>query len=653
MVAMIFLLVASVITMTIRSAKVQEAGVMVRAASLMALDSVFADFDKDLFEDYGILLLNGSKGETSIEAKLSDYMSDNLDSATSLTGVDAKRIIHATDENGMLWQDMAVDYEKYTKVINLAADYLDLEDEEETATAVSEASEKITECAEQVVTISKNAQSLVQLVDGIDCSGVVDVNNLVCQDNFIKRFAPFENTKIYMEFMDENIYKAMKDSFTDPREMLDDYGKYLEDDMPEYASQTKEDLTNLIASTITCSETALAVIDLINEETDTLNSNVDELTDYLSENLGTLDSEVFDGLMEETDSIKNYRKVMAREICDVTSLEKTLKANLVILNNLKELVGNLNEDNYSTQIQLCKDAMTGYSFTGMMMNYQTMCEAAGDEDALDKLEEFLNSGVLALAMPKDKTASDKTISSYTDLASSKCSKVDNSTTATAIEKKIIYIEYVMDNFSSFTDEDEDGLLNYEIEYLLYGQKTDEKNLSKTVTAIATLRSGINMTYLITDTAKREEAYGVATALMGWTGLDPLVRIMQFAIMYLWAYGEGIVDARTLLEGGKVPFVKSQSTWKLSLTNLMAMNLTTDSESNKEGVGYETYLRFLLYTKNDSEMAQRTMDLVELDRIKAGDTDFRLADYIFGIEMTAAYEVWDIDVTYTQKSAYTY
>ncbi|MCM1307075.1 MAG: hypothetical protein NC223_00585, partial [Butyrivibrio sp.] len=143
---MIFLLVASVITATIRSARIQGARVMVRTAASMALDSVFAEYNRRLFSEFGILLFDGRLGqkEVSKEAlagKLGDYMRYNLDTDCELyfsdaadlygvtpSGVSVDRLIMATEHGGLLWQDMAVDYEKYAKPISLAAEYLGFEE---------------------------------------------------------------------------------------------------------------------------------------------------------------------------------------------------------------------------------------------------------------------------------------------------------------------------------------------------------------------------------------------------------------------------------------------------------------------------------------------------------------------------------------------
>ena len=45
---------------------------------------------------------------------------------------------------------------------------------------------------------------------------------------------------------------------------------------------------------------------------------------------------------------------------------------------------------------------------------------------------------------------------------------------------------------------------------------------------------------------------------------PLTAVVTFFVMGVWALAEAMADARSLLDGGKVPLMKTGSDWKLSL-----------------------------------------------------------------------------------------
>lgn len=70
-VAMIFLLVITVIMTVITSARIQGTGIMVSTSVSCSLDSVFAGYDNELFDKFGVLLF---KEDKEVEDKLKKYM---------------------------------------------------------------------------------------------------------------------------------------------------------------------------------------------------------------------------------------------------------------------------------------------------------------------------------------------------------------------------------------------------------------------------------------------------------------------------------------------------------------------------------------------------------------------------------------------------
>ena len=76
-VAMIFLLVITVIMTVITSARIQGAGIMVSTSVSCSLDSVFAGYDNELFDKFGVLLFKGEDKETVI-SQLNGYLKDKI-----------------------------------------------------------------------------------------------------------------------------------------------------------------------------------------------------------------------------------------------------------------------------------------------------------------------------------------------------------------------------------------------------------------------------------------------------------------------------------------------------------------------------------------------------------------------------------------------
>lgn len=71
-------------------------------------------------------------------------------------------------------------------------------------------------------------------------------------------------------------------------------------------------------------------------------------------------------------------------------------------------------------------------------------------------------------------------------------------------------------------------------------------------------------------------------------------------MTVWALGEALADVRCLLEGGKVPLVKSSSQWKLDLQGLLDLGAKGrlpdgigKGEKEEDGLDHKGYLRLML------------------------------------------------------------
>ena len=92
-----------------------------------------------------------------------------------------------------------------------------------------------------------------------------------------------------------------------------------------------------------------------------------------------------------------------------------------------------------------------------------------------------------------------------------------------------------------------------------------------------------------------------------------VEALKQMILVAWAGGESVMDLRCLLDGRKVPLVKSADKWVVSLSQLPL--LLTDGGSVRgndsgEGVGYSDYIRMFLFLKSVPEITMRTLDCVE-------------------------------------------
>ena len=203
--------------------------------------------------------------------------------------------------------------------------------------------------------------------------------------------------------------------------------------------------------------------------------------------------------------------------------------------------------------------------------------------------------------------------------------------------ELIYNEYLMKMCGCFDKPKDKGLLQYQIEYILYGNNSDAANLQKSVEILFALRAAANLTTIYIDSEKKSEAELIATAICWLLAVPEFTDTLTAILLGIWALVESAADVHHLLEGGKVPLIKKSSEWSTSLSGIFSGNLFGDGKK-MTGLSYQDYLRIFLGIMNKNDKAARSLDIVEMDiRQTAGNEHFRIdrcMDYLkvnFGFE----------------------
>lgn len=131
-----------------------------------------------------------------------------------------------------------------------------------------------------------------------------------------------------------------------------------------------------------------------------------------------------------------------------------------------------------------------------------------------------------------------------------------------------------------------------------------------------------------------------------------VKAAQYVILGVWAYGESIVELKQLYRGGSIEPVKTRQNWKLSLQELLSVDLNQEY-SDEKGLSYEEYLKMLVLLQNEQKKYYRTMSAMEIRMIELGNTDFRLKNYIYGAQSRAAFKIGTIPHSYEKTCSYHY
>lgn len=198
----------------------------------------------------------------------------------------------------------------------------------------------------------------------------------------------------------------------------------------------------------------------------------------------------------------------------------------------------------------------------------------------------------------------------------------------------MFREYLLDYFPNYTDEDEEGKLAYQLEYILGGKNSDKSNLKYTVNRLLLIREGMNYLYCSGNGTMNSQAGALAFTLTGFLGIPALTEATKHALLLAWAYGESLIDLRILLDKGKVPLSKTAASWVLTLENMEYLSdiLAGGVSGSGSGLEYRDYLRILLNLGGVGKQKMRALDMVQENlRKKDVTSKFKAENCIVGIE----------------------
>lgn len=347
-----------------------------------------------------------------------------------------------------------------------------------------------------------------------------------------------------------------------------------------------------------------------------------------------------------------------------------LQGNLRVLEETEKLLagggggaipaGEVPEETLDRLDVLWKDYDTG----SISFDYTGISGDGGGENPLDALSGAWGNGILNLVCKNPQSLSKKSVKDpdhygkYYGMTAAESGdygeRVDRFAreeevelsgvlggTATGAWDTFCLCSYITDTFSSLLQKAGKGSwkhkLDYQWEYVMAGKKSDKANLESVLNRILLIRTVINFSALFQDAGRKGEAYAAAAAVVGFTGMEPLIRLTQTLILIAWSMVESLVDIAGLLQGRDVPVVKTP---KQILTSFAELFLITGNaitkraekfaKGGKNSFGYKEYLKLFLLAMNKKTMRYRVMDVIEWDMGKNGYTGFSLGSCVYSL-----------------------
>lgn len=197
----------------------------------------------------------------------------------------------------------------------------------------------------------------------------------------------------------------------------------------------------------------------------------------------------------------------------------------------------------------------------------------------------------------------------------------------SFESHILFNEYILTHFGCYTAPDTEGVLSYQAEHILQGKASDRENLEAMVTKLLAIREAANIVFLYSDPMKSEELEAASAAISMLLYIPVAQPVIKALLAAGWAFCESLVDVRGLLHGRKVPVMKSEGTWQVSLAGIPSLleegGLDMAGGNDEGGMSYRDYLRIMLALADSRVQLTRTLDMVEANIRRAGRDGFRI------------------------------
>lgn len=189
----------------------------------------------------------------------------------------------------------------------------------------------------------------------------------------------------------------------------------------------------------------------------------------------------------------------------------------------------------------------------------------------------------------------------------------------------------------------DTVLDYEREYVIAGNRSDEENLTEIAGRLVLLRLVPAAVYAFSEPSVLAEAESAAALISGGIGLPLLAEAVKYLILAAVAVEQAVIETAAIMKGKKVPVLTDASSACVSVATLAAFNSTTIS-ARAVAIGESTaapdyggyLLLFLLAGDADSEYA-RTLDIIQENLRYEFDGDILLSNFISGFTAEAEYE----------------
>lgn len=623
-VSMVLMLLFAFLCVLMESARTAGARWYLQMAASSSMDSVFSQYHRELWDRYRLLFAEYETGE-EIEADFAGFLLPYLETDNwypmDLEAVSAEEIVRAVDGHGAYLEKEILDYMKYG-IWNV-----DFEgDAVEGLWKQEREAEAVTEMAQTYRTRTRDVWKLERVLESISENLERQRNERQQGLNALSSYDGGGFRRAAEQMIGE--LKKMPGLVKQYEKEADKLAETLQADRREQEARVERLGTDMAAA---------------------LEQEIQEYEAYVAE----------DGKRRQ-----EIRDLEPRSAEQIQRLEELIELSYEVEREIEAWEDDDDEegDSEPDYESLWRPVRTGLeSIQIPPLSFAHGIQDKEKEGWLKQVEQLYQEGMLGLLVPEGRQVSEKT--AVLAALPSHAETYDEGAGSGSMPDHILVNEYCGMFFSQFCSAQEeagsgmqeqaddlgDGMqaaagqtesgklehaLDYEVEYLLYGNGSDRENLSDAVHRLLAVRSGLNLIHILSDHAKRAQARELAAVITGAGSITPLILVTTFFVMSVWALGEALMDVKGLLAGRTVVLLKTVEDWTLSAENLLALGRDgkPDAGGGERGLSYLSWLKILLFVEPLVRQEYRIMDVIELN-LGRENSGFRMRNGVYRVDMS--------------------
>lgn len=369
-----------------------------------------------------------------------------------------------------------------------------------------------------------------------------------------------------------------------------------------------------------------------------------------------LSGDLYEVFLKELEKMKIYAGLNERGF-SLPVIRQSLQNNKALLESLSlPRFSATNVSGMISALSAVKNRMGEYTVEGLWFSYGEIVVAEQTfKNITGFLAELLTTGTLSLVGISKEELSERSLSG-TDLPSAGLEEEslleelmacieevqalfqsggigevllaarDSALKGTALEL------YSMKYFKCFGEASPYTRLNYEREYLIFGNGGDKSNLLSMVLYLVAIRTLLNMVMILKQPDRVLQLEALSAGVAGFTGIPILSAVVKYSVLLLWSVEEALVDVAALLQGKRIPVVGPGRVLfgELLFMNKAAIGRKATLCPDVPGAAYTDYLALVSLTRPTKVKAYRALDLVQENiRIRYRDS-FRIRNVVTGI-----------------------